>query len=112
MAQFKEFIRGDAFNGTVYYTPPKGGLPNLIGYTPSSKIIDAAGNRFEAETCTISEDGLSVNVIVSASKTKSFAVGLAKWNVRFIFGNDPNSVFSTAIGEFEVIDPPTNTTVS
>jgi len=103
MAKFERFHRGDTFTGTIYYAPPKGGLPNLIGYTATSKVFDAAGNRHEG-SCVIAEDGLSIVVTFTATITADWAIGKAGWNVRFELGD---SVFSTDIKEFLVENPPT-----
>lgn len=103
MARFEQFYRGDQFTGTVYYAPPKGGLPNLLGYTVTSKVLDFSGNRHEG-TCVLANDGLSVTVTFPFSITKDWAIGLARWNIRFELGE---SAFSTAMTEFEVQNPPT-----
>ena len=107
MKQFKEFFRGDAFVGTVWYAPRPNQPSNLLGYTATSKILDASGNRHTA-TCTIAEDGLSVQVVIPATVTKDIAKGLANWNVRFQFGDDSTTAFSTGNWQFEVKEPPTN----
>jgi len=107
MKQFKEFFKGDAFVGTVWYAPHPNQPANLLGYTATSKILDAAGNRHSA-TCTIAPDGLSVQVVIPATTTKDIAKGMANWNVRFQFGDDATTAFSTATWQFEVKEPPTN----
>ena len=107
MKPFKEFFKGDSFVGTVWYAPRPNLPSNLVGYTATSKILDAAGNRHTG-TCTISADGLSVEVLFPSSITKDIAKGMANWNIRFQFGGDESTAFSTGVWQFEVKDPPTN----
>lgn len=106
MKPFKEFFRGDAFVGTVWYAPRKNMPDNLIGYTATSKVLDSAGNR-HAGTCVIAGDGLSVTVTIPSTITKDIAKGMANWNVRFQFGDDTTTAFSTQTWQFEVKEPPT-----
>ena len=106
MKLFTEFHKGDAFNGTVWYAPRDDQPSNLIGYTGTSMILDSAGNRFSG-TCTIAPDGLSVSVLFPSTVTKDFAVGTANWNVKFQFGEDTATTFSTKTWQFKVKEAPT-----
>lgn len=107
MKPFKEFYKGNAFTGTVWYAPRSDGPANLLGYTATSKVKDSSGARHSA-TCTIAPDGLSVEVTIPASDTAKFVNGLASWNVKFQFGDDETTTFSTGVWQFEVKDQPTN----
>lgn len=106
MTPTKKFLKGNSFSGTVYFAPRTGEPSNLIGYTAVSKILDAAGNRHDADTCEIAEDGLSILVKFNGSTTSSLAKGLARWNVMFQYGDDTSTAFSTGVFEFEVTDNP------
>lgn len=106
MTPFKKFLRGNSFSGTVYFAPRTGEPNSLIGYTAVSKILDAAGNRHSADTCEISQDGLSILVKFNGETTASLAKGMAKWNVMFQYGDDTSTAFSTGVFEFEVTDNP------
>lgn len=106
MKPLKEFFKGYAFTGTVNYAPRPNQPSNLLGYTATSKVLDAAGNRHSG-TCTIAPDGLSVEVVFPASVTKDWAKGMANWNVKFQFGEDTTTTFGTGAWQFEVKEPPT-----
>jgi hypothetical protein len=106
MKPFNEFNRGDAFNGTVWYAPRENQPSNLIGYSGTSMILDSAGNRHSGQ-CTIAPDGLSVLVLFPSTVTKDFALGIANWNVKFQFGNDTTTTFSTKTWQFKVKEAPT-----
>ena len=107
MKHFKEFFRGYAFTGTVWYAPRPNQPENLLGYTATSKVLDFAGNRHSG-ICTIAPDGLSVEIVFPANITKDWARGLANWNVKFQFGLDETTTFGTGAWQFEVKEPPTN----
>lgn len=106
MEQSNKFYKGNAFAGTVYYAPRKNMPQSLSGYTAVSKVLDAAGNRHTAETCSISQDGLSIDVVFNGKQTREFARGLAQWNIFFQFGEDTSTAFSTGVFQFEVTDNP------
>ena len=106
MKPFKEFYKGDAFTGTVWYAPRPNQPSNLNGYTAVSKVLDASGNRHSG-ICTIAQDGLSVQIVFPANITKDWAKGIANWNVKFQFGDDYSTTFSTSTWQFEVKEAPT-----
>ncbi len=106
MKLFKEFYRGNAFSGTVWYAPRVNQPDNLLGYTATSTVLDSAGNR-HAGTCTISQDGLSIEIVFGGESTSSWARGSANWNVKFQFGDDDTTSFSTNVWTFDVKEPPT-----
>jgi hypothetical protein len=78
--------RGTTFDGTVTYTPPVGGLANLLGATISSQIIDAAGVRHDVPM-TLDETGLVMTYAVSKFETAKWYPGLAFWDLRYDFGS-------------------------
>lgn len=98
---FKELKRGTSMDSTIFYVPRTGTLQNLIGCTAYSKVKDAAGRRHTL-TCTIAEDGLSIQVVAPPSVTKDFSVGTAYWDVGIETNN--GSVLPTATWQFEVTD--------
>ena len=82
MTSIFTFKRGDTFTAVVRYTPPEGGIQNFTGFTVTSKIADSRGTRFALD-CTLSGDGLYATVIGTSAVTKDFAIGQARWDVRF-----------------------------
>ena len=92
------FKRGTSFEASVDYTPPSGGLANLIGVTVTSTIIDADRNEYDL-TVTVAGDGLSFTAVY-AGDTGSWGIGTARWDIKFL-NND--SVFYSDTMRLDVI---------
>ena len=92
------FKRGTSFEASVDYTPPAGGLANLIGVTVTSTIIDADRNEFELVT-VVADNGLSFTAEY-VGDTGDWAVGTARWDIKFT-NND--SVFYSDTMRLDVI---------
>ena len=75
------FKRGGTFSGTVTYTPPSGGLANLLGTTITSDILDSAG-VVHPLTLSLNNTGLIITFTDPASDTSAWATGPAKWDIR------------------------------
>lgn len=82
MASKFEHKRGDSVYWPVTYTPPEGGLPNLLGFTVSSEIKDSNGDRHEL-SAVLDETGLIITVTATGEQTEDWAVGVASWDVRY-----------------------------
>lgn len=78
-------IRGTDFGGSITYTPPVGGLPNLIGATITSQVKDAAGCRHDIPM-TLDGAGLVMTYAVDKYDTAKWAPGLAYWDLRADYG--------------------------
>lgn len=79
------FKKSADFSLTVAYTPATGGVPNLLGYTPTSTLQDGAGIA-HALTCTMAENGMSVELTATAAETDEWHCGSASIDVRFTNG--------------------------
>lgn len=83
--EFKEWVRGDTLTATMEFIPEET-LPNLIGCTVTSMIMDSGNNRWAA-TCTVADDGLSAVITFDATTTAKMALGTARWDVRVANGD-------------------------
>lgn len=77
--------RGSTFTASTIYTPEAGGLPNLIGGTATSQVLDHCGTRHSL-TCTINGAGLVITTGATAAQVGEWATGLAKWDIRVEVG--------------------------
>lgn len=75
------FKRGGTFTATVTYTPPQGGLANLLGSTITSDIKDSSGTMHSLTT-SLDGTGLIITVSDPATDTEDYATGEAKWDIR------------------------------
>lgn len=75
------FKRGGTFSGTVTYTPPSGGLANLLGTTITSDILDSAG-VVHPLSLSLNNTGLVITFTDPATDTDDWATGPAKWDIR------------------------------
>lgn len=91
------FKRGTSFSASVVWNPEVGGLPDLIGVTVTSTIIDSQQNEYDL-ACTVSIDGLSVACLY-AGDTSAWATGSARWDLKF----DNGSVFYSDTMRLDVI---------
>lgn len=82
-----KFKRSSDFTLTATYTPGTGGLANLIGYTPTSQLMDASGIRHDL-TASLNGAGLVVTLSATAAQTAAWAVGSAQVDIRFTNGTE------------------------
>lgn len=85
MSNSVTFKRGTTYSATVTYTPATGGPANLLSTTVTSTIIDFVNNSFPC-TIVIANDGLSFVASLPASTTGAFALGLARSDIKFVYG--------------------------
>lgn len=79
------FKRGTSFGASVDYTPPVGGLANLIGVTVTSTLIDSDRNEYELVT-VVAGNGLSFTAEY-AGDSGDWAIGTARWDIKFTINN-------------------------
>lgn len=77
--------RGSSFGSTTTYTPPAGGLPNLLGATVTSQVLDSCKELHSLE-CTLDETGLIVTTQAYGAETATWSTGPAKWDIRIEIG--------------------------
>jgi len=92
------FKRGTTFAATVTYTPEAGGPANLLTTTVTSSVIDAFNATYPL-TITMAGNGLSF--VASYSSTDAWALGSARWDVRFAYGT---TVFYSETMRLNIID--------
>lgn len=76
-----KFKRSADFSLVANYTPGASGLANLIGYTATSQLLDAAGVRHDL-TAAIDGTGLIVTLTATAAETTQWAAGTAQIDIR------------------------------
>jgi hypothetical protein len=92
--------QGNTFACTFTWTPGATGPANLLATTITSTLEDRDFNEY-AMTVTVAGDGLSFTVAYAGS-TASWALGLARWDIKFVF---PGSTVSRSeIFRVNVID--------
>jgi len=92
--------QGNTFACTFTRTPGATGPANLLTTTITSSLEDRDFNEY-AMTVTVAGDGLSFTV-TDAGSTASWALGLARWDIKFVF---PGSTVSRSeIFRVNVID--------
>jgi endonuclease YncB( thermonuclease family) len=100
MASTVTVSQGNTFACTFTWTPGTGGPANLLATTLTSSFEDSADNSYSM-TVTKAIDGLSFTVTY-AGDTSNWAVGLGKWDIKFVF---PGSTVSRSeIFRVNVID--------
>ncbi len=92
------FKRGTSFAASCAYTPSAGAPANLTGTTITSSVVDSQHNQYDL-TVTIAAGGMSFTAVYGGD-TSSWAIGLAKWDVRFEYGG---AVFYTTTMRLDVI---------
>lgn len=92
------FKRGTSFAASCAYSPSAGAPANLLGTTITSTIIDSQYNHYDL-TVTIAAGGMSFTAVYPADSS-TWAIGLAKWDVRFEYGG---TVFYTTTMRLDVI---------
>jgi len=92
--------RGNTFACTFTWTPGATGPANLLTTTISSSLEDRQMNVY-AMTVTKALDGLSFTVTY-AGDTSSWAIGNARWDIKFVFPGD--TISRTEIFRVNVID--------
>ena len=93
--------QGNTFACTFTWTPGATGPANLLATTISSTLEDRDSASYPM-TITVAGDGLSFTVAYTAGSTANWALGLAKWDIKFVF---PGSTVSrTEIFRVNVID--------
>jgi hypothetical protein len=81
--------RGNTFGCNFVWTPGASGPANLSATTIASTVKDAGGAEYDL-TVTIAAGGLSFTTNY-VGDTSGWALGLAKWDVKFTF---PGSTIS------------------
>ena len=93
--------QGNTFACTFTWTPGATGPANLLATTITSTLEDRDSASYPM-TITVAGDGLSFTVAYTAGSTANWALGLAKWDIKFVF---PGSTVSrTEIFRVNVID--------
>ncbi len=93
--------QGNSFACTFTWTPGASGPANLLATTITSTLEDRDGAAYPM-TITVAGDGLSFTVAYTAGSTANWALGLAKWDIKFVF---PGATISrTEIFRVSVID--------
>ena len=77
------FSQGNTFSCSFTWTPGASGPANLLTTTLTSTLIDKDGAEYPM-TVTTANDGLSFTVAY-AGDTSNWAIGLAKWDIKFVF---------------------------
>ena len=92
--------QGNTFACAFTWTPGATGPANLLATTITSTLEDRDFNEY-AMTVTVAGDGLSFTTTYAGS-TASWALGLARWDIKFVF---PGSTVSRSeIFRVNVID--------
>jgi hypothetical protein len=100
MASTVTVSQGNTFACTFTWTPGATGPANLLTTTITSTFEDSARNPYDM-TISVAGNGLSFTVTY-AGDTADWAVGLGKWDIKFVF---PGSTVSrTEIFRVNVID--------
>lgn len=94
-----KFKRGSSFAMTITYSPPEGGLPNLLGADIESQVLDIAGIRHDL-SASLDGTGLIITLEADAESTVKWAVGLAYMDVKVSVGG---SVIYTDTLPFPII---------
>jgi len=81
------FSRGDTFGCTWVWTPGAGEPADLLDTTITSTLKDKSGAEFDM-TVTVAVNGLSFTTNY-VGDTSDWAVGLASWDIRFVFDGSP-----------------------
>lgn len=92
--------QGNTFSCTFTWTPGATGPANLLSTTLTSTLEDREGNTYPM-TITKAVDGLSFTVAYAGS-TSSWALGLGKWDIKFVFSS--TSISRTELFRVNVID--------
>ena len=92
------FKRGTSFAASCTYTPSAGAPANLTGTTVTSSIVDSQYNQYDL-TVTIAAGGLTFTAVYPGDSS-SWALGLAKWDLRFQYGG---TVFYSTTMRIDVI---------
>ena len=92
------FKRGTSFAASCNYTPSAGAPANLTGTTITSSIVDSQYNQYDL-TVTIAAGGLTFTAVYPGDSS-SWALGLAKWDLRFQYGG---TVFYSTTMRIDVI---------
>lgn len=82
-----KFKRSADFSIVATYAPGGSPITNLIGYTATSQLMDAAGVRHDL-TATIDGTGLIVTLTATAAETEGWAVGEAQVDIRCVNGTE------------------------
>lgn len=80
-----KFKKSADFSLTVGYTPAEGGVPTLLGYTPTCYLEDGSGLTYPL-TCQMAEDGMSILLTATAAETDLWKCGSASIDVRLTNG--------------------------
>jgi hypothetical protein len=100
MADTVTISQGNTFACSFVWTPGTTGPANLLTTTLSSTVEDKCGNTYDL-TVTKAGDGLSFTVAYAGS-TASWALGLARWDIKFVFPG--SSISRSEIFRVNVID--------
>lgn len=102
MADTVTISQGNTFACTFVWTPGTTGPANLTATTISSTVEDKCGNTYDL-TVTKALDGLSFTCSYPGD-TANWALGLGKWDIKFVFPGSPGPVSRTEIFRVHVIE--------
>jgi hypothetical protein len=94
--------QGNTFACTFVWTPGATGPANLLATTLTSTVEDRCGNSYEL-TITKAGDGLSFTCTYPGS-TADWALGLGRWDIKFVFPGSPGPISRTEIFRVQVIE--------
>ncbi len=102
MADTVTISQGNTFACNFVWTPGTTGPANLTATTLSSSFEDKCGNVYEF-VITKALDGLSFNVTYTGD-TANWALGLGRWDIKFVFPGSPATTSRTEIFRVQVIE--------
>ena len=102
MADTVTISQGNTFACTFVWTPGTTGPANLTATALSSSFEDKCGNVYDF-TITKALDGLSFTVSY-AGDTSNWALGLGRWDIKFVFPGSPGPISRTEVFRVQVID--------
>jgi hypothetical protein len=80
-----KFKRSADFYLRCDYTPGASGIPDLVGYTVTSQLLDASGYKHTL-TATLNPAGTQVELTATKEDTAQWAVGAAQLDIRYTLG--------------------------
>jgi hypothetical protein len=102
MADTVILSQGNSFACSFVWTPGFTGPANLTATTISSTVEDKCGNAYDL-TVTKALDGLSFTCTYIGS-TSNWAIGLGKWDIKFVFPGSPAPISRTEIFRVQVVE--------
>jgi hypothetical protein len=102
MAETVTLSQGNTFACSFVWTPGTTGPANLLTTALSSTVEDKCGNTYEL-TITKALDGLSFTVAYIGD-TSNWALGLGRWDIKFVFPGSPSPISRTEIFRVQVVE--------